>query len=231
MPTALIDAANAALVDAALTELAQGGEMFTAWNVTANAKRNGATQYHNDMKGLVHEAYEDGTLQQLDYTRTLINTPTGEAWLYHKVGANIAEFVAFINNNPPPSVPPAAAKTTPTDSATSSMSVAPPDPAAPTAASGAKSQSVDAEGRLPLYADTLRDIGANPGNTVLVYITPTKVDVVLAANATPNSKPNHTYIVNADGRVRLSKTTLLSLLSKTGTYTVSVNGNVIEVVA
>ena len=225
MLTTLVSPENAALVDAALTELAQGGEIFTAWVVTANAKRNGATQYHNDMKGLVHEAYEDGTLQALDYTRTEIPTPTGNAWLYHKVGANINEYVSFINNNPPPSVPPAVAAAV----ATASMSVAPPDPAAPTAASGSKSQSVDAEGRLPLYADTLRDVGANPGNTVLVYVSPTAVDVVLAANATPNSKPNHTYVVNADGRVRLSKTTLLALLSKTGTYTVSVMGSVIVV--
>jgi len=68
-------------------------DMFTAFDVTLQAKEEGADERHRNMKGYVHErmAYHMGRF--VDYERTLIPVVGQEdAWLYHPSDADISEY-------------------------------------------------------------------------------------------------------------------------------------------
>jgi len=236
--------ANVALLDAVLTELSGGGEMFTAWDVTSRAKKNGATQFHNDMKDFVHEKFDDGSLAVLDYTRTLIPTPSGrDAWLYHKVGADIQPYIDHINSLPSPSVPPfgftppgydqnaPAAAVAAAVATMTAVNAAPVTAASMTAVAPAvKRQAVDSDGRLPIYADTLDEIGAAPLSTVMVFVEP-NVGLYIKKPDGSGTKPSHVYTVNKDGRVRLNPVALADFKSPSGVYNVSVDNGAVVVKA
>jgi hypothetical protein len=230
---------NVTLLDLVLTELSGGGEMFTAWDITSRAKKQGATQFHRDMKDFVHEKFDDGSLGVLDYTRTLVPTPTGDAWLYHKVGADIQPYIDHINSQPAPSVPPfgfdpaqyaaqTPAATAATQASMTAVAAAPVTVASMTAVQPSqKRQAIDSDGRLPVYADTLGEIGAKPLGTVMVFTQP-GVGLYIQNPDNTGTKPNHVYTVNKDGRVRLNPSVLADFKSPTGTYTVAVeNGKVV----
>jgi len=238
-----IDPANVTRLEVVLAEMVGSDQMFTAWDITSRAKKQGATQFHRDMKDFVHAKFDDGELNPHDYTRTLVPTPTGDAWLYHKVGADIKSYVDHINSQPAPSVPPfgfdpaqyantspAAAAAVQTASAASmtAVSAAPVTAASMTAVTPTvKTQPIDADGRLPVYADTLAEINAAPLSTVFVFSQP-GVGLYIKTPDNSGTKPTHVYTVNKDGRVRISESVLADFKSPTGVYNVTVeNGSVV----
>jgi len=61
------------------------GDMFTAFDLSLEAKRRGISERHRHMKHAVHDYFASGAMGP-DYTRTLIGIPgaDGPAWLYHR---------------------------------------------------------------------------------------------------------------------------------------------------
>lgn len=133
----MADAATEQLVTAIVQDRVQSGIMFTAYDVTVEARRRGGNVRHNDVRDLVHELFENGRMGAT-YNRSLIDVgaPT-KPWLYHHFNddpvnyrapgsgppaqsqsPNRPGFVQRILNkifgSPPPgrALPPAAAKST-----------------------------------------------------------------------------------------------------------------------
>lgn len=244
--TMIIDPKNVAILEDVFKIAIDDLFTFTAWDITSRAKKQGATQFHNDMKSFVHDKFENGDLSVLDYTRTLVPTPSGQAWLYHKVGADIQPYVDHINSQPAPSVPPfgfnpaqyastnavaAQQATTATQASMTAVNAAPVTAASMTAiAPVVKRQAIDGDGRLPIYADTLSEIGAKELGTVMVFVEK-NVGLYIQNPNNTGTKPSHVYTVNKDGRVRLSASVLADFKSPTGTYTVTVENDKVVVKA
>ena len=197
------DPTNVQIVKDVIAGLVEGNEMFTAWDVTTASKKAGATQFHSDMKNVVHDAYIDGEMS--GYSRTLIPTPTGDAWLYHSGGADLQSFIAHINGKPAPIAYPAMPAA---DPIVGSMTALP---------SVIKKQAIDADGRLPIYEDMLEGINARTGETVFVNIHP---DRIVVCNPSWSAGPDHMYSVNSDGRVRISPSILENIKSAQGVYSI-----------
>jgi len=203
--------ANATLIDTVVDEFVQQQKLFSAYDITREAKSRGATEYHGQMKGQVHARW--GDLQTTGYTRSLVPTPTGDTWLYHPIHADIQPYIDSVNGNQSSTALPS-----PNTAPTPSLSVS-----APTVATSGdvKNQSTDAEGRLPIYNDQMSTLGAAAGDKVNVYVDKGQ-SITLTLPTNNSSTPYAEYTVNADGRVRLSNKILAAYLpSVSGVYRVS----------
>ena len=80
----MADAATQQLIDQIVQEKVQAGEMFTAYDVTLEARRRGGNVRHNDVRDLVHELFEQGRLGA-GYNRSLIDVGApSRPFLYHR---------------------------------------------------------------------------------------------------------------------------------------------------
>lgn len=80
----MADAATQRLIDQIVQERVQAGALFTAYDVTLEARQRGGNVRHNDVRDLVHEYFEQGRMGA-GYNRSLIDVgaPT-KPWLYHR---------------------------------------------------------------------------------------------------------------------------------------------------
>lgn len=62
----------------------QANEMFTAHDVTLEARNRGHKAYHNEVRDAVHDYYSRGGMG-VAYTRTNISVPGGQPYLYHRL--------------------------------------------------------------------------------------------------------------------------------------------------
>jgi retron-type reverse transcriptase len=80
----MADAATQQLVWQVVQALLQAGTMFTAYDVTLEARRRGGNVRHQDVRDLVHEFFEAGRMGAA-YNRTLIDVGApSKPWLYHR---------------------------------------------------------------------------------------------------------------------------------------------------
>jgi len=220
--------ANALLISEVIDEMVNAGKCFTAYDVTKEAKTRGANENHYHMKGSVHSRYSD--LQNLGYDRSLVQSPTGNTFLYHPTGADIQAEIDRINGNA------SASTVLPSPNAPQSSNVATlsSNTTTVTTAKTKKNQPVDAEGRLPIYAPFISALGLKTGDMVAVYsqdgvLTDTYLSVE-KYDASATSTPVATYTVNLDGRIRIGEEILSTFLpSSNGVYVVSIEKNEIQV--
>jgi hypothetical protein len=232
-----VDSAIAARV--ALLGTTDLKRMFTAYDITRDVRAKVGRQVnvpHADIQNLVHAKQFD--LYNVGYSRVEIPTPTGLALLYIPAGEDENEYVASINPGyvpagstpagnvlPSPNTQPAVTNSISVSGSTldGAVGAAVAAAAAATAAPVAKTQLLDAEYRLPIYADLLKTIGAEPGGTTLVYVhSGDKIEVCVPDNQA--ATPFASYTVNADGRIRISGKVLEKHLpSKTRQYNVTAN--------
>jgi hypothetical protein len=213
-----------------VAEKVQAGQSFTAWDVTSAARSRGANEQHYQMKNVVHRMFSNGEIAGFD--RTAIPTPTGTAWLYHPLGADIQPYIdAIANGQPTAGVVPSSSGATPAPASTqTATAVADDDDAADDASAFERKSATDKEGRLPIWSDMLRSIGLNPGDTAHVGTDGT---VIVVDDGKGGGRAN-LYVVNKDGRVRIGSGILSAFLkNSTGTYSVKLNGvdRVIEITA
>ncbi|MCI0455946.1 MAG: reverse transcriptase family protein [Gemmataceae bacterium] len=108
----MADAATQRLVDQIVQEKIQAGAMFTAYDITLEARRRGGTVRHQDVRDLVHEFYEQGRLGAA-YNRTLIDVgaPT-RPFLYHRFSDDPNSYrpppSGTTGASPAPAAPPAS---------------------------------------------------------------------------------------------------------------------------
>lgn len=101
----MADAATQQLIDQIVQERVQAGAMFTAYDITLEARRRGGNVRHNDVRDLVHEFFEQGRMGAA-YKRSTVDVgaPT-RPFLYHRFDADTRSY------QPPPAGAPTAGPT------------------------------------------------------------------------------------------------------------------------
>ena len=212
-----------------VNEMVNGGHIFTAFTVTQlGLQRGTTTESHGHLKSAVHAQYND--LLNRGYTRSIGQTPTGDTWVYHPVGADIQPFLDLINPHGTSSSQSSGPVTLPSpNTATPSKNAATPPTTIKVAATTAAAvlaaatikKTTDIEGRLQVPKTALDAIGAKRGDFIKVEHANGKLVLRHAAGA------GQLY-VNNDGRLRISPSDLNNL-SAVGAYKVTVDGKTIVI--
>lgn len=71
------------LAESVVDEKIQNGEMFTAHDVTLEIRSRGHRVKHEEVRDAVHDYHSRGGMG-VAYVRTIIDTPQGNPWLYHR---------------------------------------------------------------------------------------------------------------------------------------------------
>src|SRR5260370_42205330 len=101
----MADAATEQLGRQIVQAKVQAGEMFTAFDVTQEARRRGSQVRHGDVKDVVHDCFQQG-LMGATYQRALIDigAPT-QPFLYHRFDSDPRSYRSATPPQPPPSQP------------------------------------------------------------------------------------------------------------------------------
>ena len=73
---------NEEIVKEVVAEFIQNKWSFTAYNITTEAKKRGATDRHNALKGIVHAMYLDDELPGYSRTTTTVPGSSAKPFLY-----------------------------------------------------------------------------------------------------------------------------------------------------
>lgn len=81
----MCDIASMQIAEEVIQDQVKAGAMFTAYDVSREARARGSAERHRDLKQVTHAAFARGEMGA-DYTRTLIRIPgvKAPAWLYHR---------------------------------------------------------------------------------------------------------------------------------------------------
>lgn len=203
---------NQQIVEQITLEFVHQGLMFTAKDVTDEAKRRGADERHLHMKNVVHETMKN--LGNSDFERTLVPilNVRDEAFLYHKKGTDVRTYASIDlaryslmtqnQTNAPTSPVPVLTPQTWLSSANNPVTPAPATPTSVLVQSGIKLTG----NRLHVSSTLIKKIGLSPRENVVVTVKQDKV--VVQDSQTPVGKDVqqiHRYRVNDDGRVRIDK--------------------------
>src|SRR5436190_12083809 len=101
----MADAATEQLVRQIVQAKVQAGEMFTAFDVTQEARRRGSQVRHGDVKDAVHDCFQQG-LMGATYQRTTIDVgaPT-QPFLYQRFDADPGSYRSATTPQSPPTQP------------------------------------------------------------------------------------------------------------------------------
>ena len=167
--------ANAILIDQIIEDWADKELMFTAFDVTQEGKARGTTERHGQLKSAVHGNW-DNLRYSRNYSRTLIQTPGGQAWLFHPDGGDISDYTDKFDIDQPDDDDDGLAS--PNTYGTPAPSVAAPS---------GQNVNITKEGRLNVGPDLLAPLGVSNGDFVMVYTQSGKIIV------TAHSYPKGTY--------------------------------------
>jgi hypothetical protein len=189
----MCDQANAQIIQDIMYEWTAQKRMFTAWNVTQEGKVRGTTESHSHLKSAIHSMWN--IMASMGYDRSLINTPTGDAWLYHPVGADISAYTdQFASTNDVGTVG-ASNVTSPANNQ--------PDQDV----NGDRIATVDSDGRLNIFGDLLQKAGLDSKQAAYVCGCGNRICIKERPGIVDASK---VLFVNSDGRIRLGKLTLMN---------------------
>jgi hypothetical protein len=97
-------AQNEIIVHEIVDEFVVEGRMFTAWDVTQEARNRGADEYHNQLKSAVHARWGDDNgrwddLQSNSYGRATVQIPgvAVSPWVYHPVGTDADDYLQTLD--------------------------------------------------------------------------------------------------------------------------------------
>jgi hypothetical protein len=218
------------VVEKIVDEKVQANEMFTAHDVTLEARNRGHRAFHNEVRDAVHDYYGRGGLG-VAYARTNISVPGGNPYLYHPTTSDPSTY-GNIRGGGTINVPPPASQSTDGDdddddglnqaiqipsglvgqvpqsvAGVAVAVVAQPKVNVNRNANTGKLQNrtADARGTLSIPSPVIRRLGLNPGD---------KVYAVQGGNGTPavevhKNKPlgigYSTYTVDCNSQVRITK--------------------------
>src|SRR5882672_3198958 len=81
-------------INEVVQEWIRAGKMFTAFEVSLEAKKRGAEERHRNMREYEHETIFRLGIERGDYTRTLMDVGAPEqAWVYHTLAGNPYDYV------------------------------------------------------------------------------------------------------------------------------------------
>lgn len=195
---------NQVIVDSVIDELAQQHKPFTAFDVTQEARKRGATEFHGQMKGSVHNRWAD--LQNKGYQRqtvSLAGSPV-DPWLYFPQGYDPMDYVNAIN----------AGITVPAGVASPAhpAGIAQPDADDDDdndAVTDYTTGELTSEDRLAIPTSMLRDIGVGAYDVVQVIAIPNDKKIEIRVDIGPNGIDPSNYVSEYETgkrmEVRISK--------------------------
>jgi hypothetical protein len=206
---------NSQIIDTVVKEFLDRGQAFTAFEVSLEAKKRGANERHRDMKNYIHQsAGLNDEMEFGDYTKTLVSVGNEggqplQAFLYHPKSYDPNTYKPLERKgggSPPliPQVPTPSLAASAAPSATATLDPDEPDDG---------SYAVDYRNRLMIPTKFLRGISANPGELVHVYAESDGVGNCIYLSKTAPTKDgvtSKTQMVERNGDLRLSQTTLQS---------------------
>ncbi len=174
----MCDAQNERIIQSVVTDFVAAEKQFTAFDVTTEAKKQGATERHRDMKNAVHAIW--GDMQGQSYARSLINLPgiSIRPWLYYPDNTDPLDYVNAYQGADPQADDVDVDVDTDDDDDDSTAPI--PIPIPMNTASGRKGVQVDGadearvcvtqcQGRLNIPRKFLNAIGCSTG-TEVIYI-------------------------------------------------------------
>jgi len=180
-----LGAADRQIVEEIVEEWVRGENMFTAFDVSLEAKRRGAQCRHRDMKPAIHEQMR----YNRDYTRQQIqiNGASGRPYLYFLVGADPDEYEPLDRSK------------FDDDMQFDGHKVAAP----------AKRicNQVDKRGRYCVRSSFVADAGFDKGDAVSIFVNSDEITIAPITYPDPNNSAK-TYKVDKDRNIRISKTLL-----------------------
>jgi hypothetical protein len=180
---AMCTVANQQIMEQVIREKVGRGEMFTAFEVSLEARGRGGDERHRHMKHVVHQAFTSG-LMGTDYTRSLVSIPGGgSAWLFHRVWDDPGAFLPLARSH----------------SQGNGHS-----------RNGDDGYRVDRRARICIPAGLLRRVGLQPGDEALVVASPRTTGLKLTRSLSParRAKVLARYRVDRYGNVRIAQRTL-----------------------
>jgi hypothetical protein len=181
----MCDRATQQLVEQIVQEKCQAGRMFTAFDVSVEARQRGTRERHRDMKEVVHRCFDQGAMGPA-YQRILIRIAgvPARAWLYHHSQDDPSTYQALDRSK---------------FRATAKRS-----------RHGRGSYHVDKRARICVPVQFLRQAGVKPGEEVLALAS--RQDRRLLLSKTRPSDQVYqvvaAYRVDRDGNVRIVQATL-----------------------
>jgi hypothetical protein len=191
----MCNADNAVIMQEVVEEFVQDERAFTAFDATQEGMQRGTTERHRSLKGQVHANMQSG-LSDGSYERSLIPTPTGDAWLYHPAGYDVQKHAQRLQ----------------IDAAQSAGRMSRNSTAYPKTGKSdgeQKQRQIDNDGRLNIPVDFLVSIGCRAGATIQVGSV--NDEMVLSKKLGDDAVAD--YVVNGDGRVRVGQSVLENVLS------------------
>lgn len=176
------------LVEDAIDEKINSGDMFTAFNITRAVRSDGTRARHEDVKSVVHQIFNSGKMG--NYTRSQINVAGAniQPFLYHPVGADITEYDPGADRPQKPAHAPAPTST-------------PSDPADDDSDDGILRRT-GREGYLYIPGVMVRDIGLNKSEKAHVYRSGSQVLISKSDDVSKGTLLG-IYSVDVKGNVRL----------------------------
>jgi bifunctional DNA-binding transcriptional regulator/antitoxin component of YhaV-PrlF toxin-antitoxin module len=219
----MISLATQQVIEEVIDEKVGDSEMFTAFNVSVEAKRRGVHERHRNLKNFIHQ-HVDVLINNgdADYRQELVDIPNRpQAFLYFPASADPEEFEAFETDKTTTAAPATPAPTTPSTPLTSQTRT-------PATSSGGVI-SPDGRGRVCLPVGTLRQVGVDSGDIVVVVFDNSEQELVitrtgnsLSAIGVSNTADQKRYLIDRSGNLRISQ----KMLAKAGITAQSVDVNV-----
>jgi hypothetical protein len=204
-----------------------GDTSFTAFDATKEARKQGITERHGVIKRIVHRFMDNEDANDYPntsvYEKTLIKTPTGNAYLYHPENETAPSRWGFpedeVDDGDDASVDPDPVQVPAAKSASALLKQQDPN------ISLIQKQLVDSEARLPVYKNLLSELNANWGDVIYV-----STNGILSKKASDGAVA---YGVNADGRIRISQSVLQDIFGNgyNGTFELHVVKDEIRIYA
>jgi hypothetical protein len=176
------DVATYQMVEEICAEMVKARKMFTAFDVSREARQRGTTERHRNMKQAVHDYFERGDMGA-DYDRLLVAIPgvSRKAWLY------------YLRSDDPALYQPQAVQA-----------------ARKSRGGNLSGCHVDRRARVCVPVRWVRQAGLHPGDSVYVLPDQSSKCLVLTSRCPTKGSQRSvlTYKVDRDGNIRIAKGTL-----------------------
>lgn len=206
----MCDTATRQAVEDIVIEKINTQEMFTAWDITMEARRRQTQVQHHETREVVHDFFENGSMGS-DYTRTLINVGAPvKPFLYHLRTADIKHYNKSGSTKPK------------TNKKSGNVTVQNPPAASPVAAGPSISVGgmvtqpkagevarADARGTVCIPATVLKSAGFAYGDTAYVYAVPNMKSLIVVKDPADAGGSAifrcRKYTVDYHGNVRVTR--------------------------
>lgn len=201
------------LAETVVDEKVQNGEMFTAHDVTLEVRSRGHKVNHEEIRDAVHDYHSRGGMG-VAYIRTVIQTPKGNPWLYHRSVDDPNSYGNIRTSNQQVTIPTHnnngsdnnTVISAPVNVLSSVAALFGKKPTPRQNASTLSARKTDARKTLSIPSPLVR--GANFKIAQQVYAVASSDGLDIVAQAPPSGAVYSSYTVDRNSQVRITQATL-----------------------